>query len=439
MRGNIINPIQTASHSAYYPFTYLVKWDTINKMKFGDTLRNKLDAVSIAIKREKDISLVEHKITTNFDCIYIAVQSGPNLSPSEVLKIVKNNVYCVISEKYPEYRKELLSDIWKLVSWNDKSDMNYVPYYIRFDVKYGKNLLNKMAGDKLISEIVKEGIRFAQQSYNMKHDDPIEVKTINFNSHSVELVVACPLNVNAATISQQFKGASSSFIGKNYEQYFKNENSPVFISKKSFWSRGKFYVLSSKPVKEITQREFHLYKKLKNMWDNIKTENNPNKKGKILEQFAENMFELMNDFEILRGENGNYDINLGFEQIDLTLKNKSDDLKRWGNFIKVECKNHAKPVGNDIIRDFSGKLRGNIRLGILISANGFGKFDEKLLVRLLANDKKLIVRISGHEIEDWLNKILTSFINIDEKKNNKLYNIEYMFQEKINRAELELI
>ena len=175
------------------------------------------------------------------------------------------------------------------------------------------------------------------------------------------------------------------------------------------------------------------------MWDSIKTENDPYKKGKILEQFAENMFELMNDFEILRGENGNYDINLGFEQIDLTLKNKSDDLKRWGNFIKVECKNHAKPVGNDIIRDFSGKLRGNIRLGILISVNGFGKFDEKLLVRLLANDKKLIVRISGYEIDDWLNKILTSFINIDEKKNNKMYNIEYMFQEKINRAEFELI
>ena len=53
--------------------------------------------------------------------------------------------------------------------------------------------------------------------------------------------------------------------------------------------------------------------------------------------------------------------------------------------------------------------------------------------------KKLIVRISGYEIYDWLNKILTSFISIDEKKNNKIYNIEYMFQEKINRAEFELI
>lgn len=416
-----------------------MKWDNINKMKFGDTLRNKLDVVDAAIKREKDISLVEQQISTSFDCIYFAVQSGPNSSPSEVLKIVKSNVYCAISEKYPEYRKELLNDIWKLVNWNDKSDMNYVPYYIRFDVKYGKNLLNKMAGDKIISEIVKEGITFAQQSYNMKHEDPIEVKYINFGSHSVELVVACPLNVNAATISQQFKGASSSFIRKNYEQYFKNENSPVFVAKGSFWSRGKFYALSSTPIKEITQREVPFYKRLKNMWDGIKTEKDPNKKGKILEQFAENMFELMNDFEILRGENGNYDINLGFEQIDLTLKNKSDDIKRWGNFIKVECKNHAKPVGNDILRDFSGKLRGNIRLGILISVNGFGKFDEKLLVRLLANDKKLIVRISGYEIDDWLNKILTSFISIDEKKNNKMYNIEYMFQEKINRAEFELI
>jgi len=434
-----MNTIQKANHSAFYPFKYHVKWNNIKKMEFGNSLHNKLDAINAAIKKEKDISLVEQHISTSFDCIYFAVQSGPNVSPSEVLEIVKNNIYCAIMEKYPEYRQELLKDVWKLVNWNDKSDMDYVPYYTRFDVKYSKNILHEVAGEKLISEIVKEGIAYAVQSYNMKHEDPIEIKYMKMFSHSVELVVACPLKIDAATICQQIKGASSSFIGKEYKQYFKNENSPIFVSKEGFWGNGKFYALSSIPIKEITQREVPFYEKLKNMWGGVKTESDPNKKGKLLEQFAENMFELMNNFEILRGEKGNYDINLGFEQIDLTLKNKSDDLKRWGNFIKVECKNHAKPVGNDIIRDFSGKLRGDIRLGILISVNGFGKFDEKLLVRLLANENKLIVRISGYEIEEWLTKILKSFNEIDQKKNNKLHNIDFIFQNKINRAEFELI
>lgn len=434
------NPtIHKAYHSAYYPFKYLVKWDNINKMKFGEDLRNKLCAIFAATEKEKSISLMEQHISTSFNAIYFTIEAGPSLSPFEVLEIIRNNVYCSIRDGYPEYRLDLLKDIWSLLDWNNKKDMDFVPYYLRLDVKYSKDILLKNVDGMPITDFIKEGIKFAVDKYNEKHENIIEVKYINFESHSIELVVACPLELSAAKLSHQIKGGSSYFLGKNYKQYFKDNNSPVFVSKESFWSRGKFYALSSYPIKELTQKDVIKYRNLKNMWETLKIETDLHKKGKLLEQFAENMFDLMNNFTIIRGHNSNYDLNLGFEQIDLTLKNKSDNLIRWGNFIKVECKNHAKPIGNNLIRDFSGKLRGDIRLGILISVNGFGKFDDKLLVRLLSHDKKLIVRISGDEIEGWLNKILQNLTDINQNYNKNLLNIEYMLEEKINRAELELI
>lgn len=437
-----MNQTQEAFHSAYYPFIYLVKWDNINKMKFGESLRNKIDAIFIATEREKEISLVHQHISTSFNSIYFAVQSVPKLSPFQVLEIVKRNVYCAVRDKYPEIRIEILNDRWTLVNWSDKSDMNYIPYYMRFDIKYGENIFDKILENKLIKEIVTEGIDFAINSYNQKpehENNPIERRYLVFHPHSVELVVACPLNLSASDAIKQIKGASSGYIRKKYTQ-FKDKNSPFFINENHFWNPGKFYALSSYPIKEIKHKDISLYENLKKIWSDVKSETDATKKGKLLEKFSVSFMELMENFEILKDENGNYNINLGFEEIDLTLINKSIGLNKWGQFFKVECKNHANPIGNDLIRDFSGKLRGDdLRLGILISVNGFGKFSDDFLVRFLANNKKLIVRISGYDIDNWLNQILRSLYAFNWKGDNKIYNMEYMLIQKIYRSELELM
>lgn len=404
-----------------------MKWQNV-KMKFGDDIRDKLDAICTAIEGD-GISLVEHHITTSFDSIYFTVESGPTLSPLNVLDNVKFNLYNVIKDKYPQYRRDYLDDVLTLVNWDDKSAMNYVPYYMRTDIKYSKDILNKSVGNKSVIDILKEGIEYAVKTYNEKNDNPIEVKYINFKSHSVELVVICPLDMPASKMSKQIKGASSSYIGKKYKQYFKERNSPLFISEGTFWSGGKFYALYSRPIKELTTEDVPAYQKLLKMWHSAKNEKNPDKKGKLLEQFTENMFELMDNFEILRDKNGEYDIKLGFEQIDLTLINSAHDLSSWGKYIKVECKNYAKAIGNDLIRDFSGKLRGDIRLGIMISTNGFGREADKLLIRLLANDDKLIVRISGDDIDRWFVRIFKDF-EIGSKRDDKSGGIEHIFKEK---------
>lgn len=435
-REKFMGSIKKNSHSVYYPFGYLVKWQNA-KMKFGEDIRDKLDAICTAIEGD-GISLVEHHIATSFDGIYFSVQSGPTLSPLKVLNAVKFNLYTAIKDKYPQYRMDYLDDVLTLVNRDDKSAMNYVSYYMRTDIKYSKDILNKSVGNKFVIDILKEGIEYAVKSYNEKNENSIEVKYINFKPHSVELVVICPLDMSASKMSHRIKGASSRYIGKNYEQYFKDRNSPLFISEGTFWSGGKFYALDSRPIKELTNKDIPAYQKLLEMWWNTKNENDSYKKGKLLEQFTENMFKLMDDFEILRDTNGEYDIKLGFEQIDLTLINNASDLSSWGKYIKVECKNYAKAIGNDQIRDFSGKLRGDIRLGIMISANGFGKESDKLLIRLLANDYKLIVRISGDDIDRWFARIFKNF-EIGGKTDYKSGGIEHIFKEKIKRAEFELM
>ena len=87
-----MNQVEKLNHAVYYPFTYLVKWDNINKMIFGEKLRNKIHALFKATEKKTDISLVKEQISTSFNIIFFAVQSGPKLSPFEVLEIVKNNV-----------------------------------------------------------------------------------------------------------------------------------------------------------------------------------------------------------------------------------------------------------------------------------------------------------------------------------------------------------
>ena len=438
-----MNPVKKINHAAYYPFTYFVKWDNINKMKFGESLRNKINTLFAATEREKDISLVKQHISTSFDSIFFAVQSGPKLSPFEVLEIVKSNVYCAVKENYPEIRIEILNDTWTFVNWSDKSDMKYIPYYTRFDLKHSNinNFLNKELDGKPIKEIVTDGIDFAINSYNKSKNESSQIERIHlaFHPHSVELVVACPLNLRASIAIGRIKGASSFFIRDNFSQ-FKEKNNPFFIDEDHFWSKGKFYALSSYPIKQIRHRDIPIYEKLRKMWDSVKSETDPNEKGKLLEIFSLHLMGTMDNFEILKDKNNKYNINLGFEEIDLTLINKSIDLQKWGQFIKVECKNYKKPIGNDLIRDFSGKLRGDeLRLGLLISVNGFGKFSDDFLVRYLAFNKKLIVRISGYEIDDWLSQILTSLHTHNSKKDNIIYNMEYMLIQKIYRSELELM
>lgn len=430
--------VKSKSSTTFYPFQYFIKWQMSKKRtKFGKILREKWNAICDTVAKEREIFLDEFHMTSAFDCVYFYLWSVPKYSPHVVLNSVKIGVYNIITGKYPDLREELINDTWYLVNRRDFSIMEYIAYFARWDVKADvkrgrSKIFEKSVNGIQISELVKSEISEAVDYYNRDHEKPIDILSIKFYPKSVELVVGCPITISASEIIWKIRINTSRQLRKKYPQ-FSDRNSSLFVHERYFWSRGRFLALSPRSVEALT-RDKSSYLRLQRKWKEVKNEKGPHKKGKLLELFTADMIEITTNFEILKKTNGKYDVNLGFEQIDLTLKNKSKLIDKWGNLIKVECKNWDRPVGNFGLRDVASKLRGDIRLGILISVKGFGKYDKELLKRLFWKDNKLIVTISGNEIEGWLDKIIEGF----KEGVNKRYSIENLLENKILLSELEL-
>lgn len=405
------------------------------RTEFGEILREKWNAICQAVSNENEIWLDEYYLTSAFDCVYFLLRSVPKIPPQDILNTVKFEVTTILSNKYSKLRDELLRDTWHLTNPYDFTNMEYISYFMRFDTKFSEDILKKQVRNIDVGDIIIDAITNVIASYNERNDVNVGIGHFKIEPHSVEVIVSCPITMSASKMALIVKGASSHYIRENYPE-FKNAESKVYISKGHFWSPGKFFAISKYPVKSIKPVESFIYESLMNRWEKAKNETDKNKKGPALERFASGMFESTKRFEILKDKNGKYDINLGFEQIDLTLINKSPKLVEWGPLIKVECKNYSESIGNDLIRDFSGKLRGDIRLGLLFSMKGFKKHDEKLLIRLLASpEKRLIVRITGSEIESWLKKIVHDI----KKEYEHIESLDEILEHKILRAKLELI
>ncbi|UCG70283.1 MAG: transposase, partial [Thermoplasmata archaeon] len=319
-----MDQIMKSSSATFYPFRYYVKWEMSKKRtEFGEILREKWNAICETVSKENEIFLEAFYMTSAFDCVYFSLWSVPKLAPSDVLDFVKIGVYNIIIRKYPHLREELVRDSWYLVNKNRYySKMDYIAYFDRSDIKRCKDILYNQINGKEVCKIVSEGISNAVEYYNQEHEKPIDLLMYRcVHSHSIEIVIGCPVTVSASEIIRRIKGGSSYYIRKNYPQFF-NENDPNFVHKKAFWSGGNFFALSRRHVETIS-RDKSIYLRLLNKWENAINETNPNEKGKLLELFMVDLIKIMNGFDVLRDENGNYDINLGFEQIDLTVKNKS--------------------------------------------------------------------------------------------------------------------
>jgi len=430
-----MDEIKSFNHGKYYPFRYYIKWEMgKRRTEFGVLLRDKWNAICETVAKENEITLDAYYLTSAFDCVYFSLSSMPKIAPSDVVNFIKIGVYIIITAKYPPLRTELLNDSWYPIDKRyNYSKMDYIAYFYRFNVKRDEtfkrqiDILYSQINEIEVKKIVERAISVAVDNYNKSHEKPVDTLMLRCpDKNSVELIVGCPISVSASYVIGKIKGGSSYYIRKNYPQ-FSDRDSPYYVHTEGFWAPSNFFALSRRRVETISRDKLD-YLKLQTRWQEAKKEENPNSKGKLLELFVAEMVNLMKNFEILKGDNGSYDINLGFEQIDITIKNKSTILERMGPLFKVECKNWIDKIGNPEIRDFSGKLRGEIHLGILISVNGFGKDIRPLLERLYFNERKIIVTISGNEIEEWLNKIIEGFNkgaserdDIETKLENKIF------------------
>jgi len=112
-------------------------------------------------------------------------------------------------------------------------------------------------------------------------------------------------------------------------------------------------------------------RRLAELWSQAQTEQDANRKGRLLEDLVGLLFRGVPGFEEQQSRVSN-----GVQEIDLTIVNQSNDpvWSREGSVILVECKNLREPVPERELLVFEGKMRryrGRCRLGFLVAPSGF--------------------------------------------------------------------
>lgn len=452
-------PIEKSRHSAQYPFQYLIKWETSKKYtEFGEVLKEKWKAICEAISNEKEIELdnKKYKIGKNdvnvesepvfhmdsaFDCVYFFVRSVPKYSPLVVVESIKRGVYPILNSQYPDMKDELINDNWSLIEKSKISlkdiakrefpEMEYIHYYFRSWIKYNVKVFNEKIDGIDFKEIFNSALFEVVDSYNKKNQKPIDIVWTKIHPASVEFIVSSPIDLSVSKIAEIIKANTSRIIRTKHPSV--NE----VVSQKGFWNPAKFFAISKTPVKEFPEWKKDKYADLFNNWLTLKSNKNKVTKGRMLEQYMKDFFNLIDYFEIIENEDGKSNINLGYEEIDLAIKNNAEKrvIKDCGSIILVECKNWSYKVGNPEIQKFASKLRWEkINTGFMISVNGFKSKHDDLISRLARNNV-FIVPITGEEIETWIKNILASYENTQrDRLSFKKYierTLETFFEEKI--------
>lgn len=150
-------------------------------------------------------------------------------------------------------------------------------------------------------------------------------------------------------------------------------------------------------------------------------------KKKTLEDFARF---LLTSSKVLTPKYGN--VRTKSSEIDLICECVEGSWVReiYGRFALVECKNWAKPVGADSVRDFSSKLRdAEVRLGLLFSRKGItGEHkgtDARYEIQTLRSKSQVHVLVVSEE--DWRELERLPFDAFLEKEIDRMtFNIEHI-------------
>lgn len=153
--------------------------------------------------------------------------------------------------------------------------------------------------------------------------------------------------------------------------------------------------------RQAALKEAEVIGELRAMWSRVRTESNPNRKGKLLEELVKLLFLATPGFGrvITRLDNG-------VQEIDLKVDNRSDDpiWKGEGPYLLGECKNWASKCGSKEIRSFRDKFTtkyNRVRTGLLFAPGGFTQeaHDE---LRSHKAGNILIIPVDSDDLERWI-------------------------------------
>jgi ActR/RegA family two-component response regulator len=140
---------------------------------------------------------------------------------------------------------------------------------------------------------------------------------------------------------------------------------------------------------------------LRALWQQVRSETDRNRKGKLLEELAHLLFQATPGFGRVTTRLSN-----GIEEIDIVVENRASEppWKDEGSYLLGECKNWSSTCGTPELRNFRGKLTAKyrrVRTGFLIAPGGFSKeaHDD---VRSHKEGDLLLILINGDDLERWI-------------------------------------
>lgn len=141
---------------------------------------------------------------------------------------------------------------------------------------------------------------------------------------------------------------------------------------------------------------------LRSLWHEARTASNPQRKGKLLEDFITALFRSMPELGVVASVNRKNDI----EEIDLVIRNEATTApwKSEGAYLLVECKNWSRPTDRPELDVFVAKLRrrrGRSSVGFLIAPGGFTRALRDCLLRD-GHQEPYVILIDGAAIEELI-------------------------------------
>ena len=141
---------------------------------------------------------------------------------------------------------------------------------------------------------------------------------------------------------------------------------------------------------------------LRKLWDEVRAEKDPHRKGALLEDLVAILFKSIRGFERTETRRRSEE-----EEIDLFVPNESSDpyWQRESQFFLGECKNWSGKVDPKELAHLRAKLEdrsGRAKLGFFIAVNGFTSGCKATLDKLRGTDL-LIVPIEADGLEQLVN------------------------------------
>ncbi len=140
--------------------------------------------------------------------------------------------------------------------------------------------------------------------------------------------------------------------------------------------------------------------RLRGLWEALSTESDPNRKGLVLEELMTLMLRSIPGFRVGKPRRRSQD-----EEIDIVVRNESEEWQKESMLILVECKNWSEPVGPVEYDRFYRKLERRFRranLGFFVAVAGFTK-GFRATRRIDSTSEVLVVCIGPDELKRLVN------------------------------------